>query len=70
MPMRVYVDTSVIGGCLDKEFAEESQSLLELARQGSLVLLVSDLLLRELRKAPTAVLWRSWRLCRSMPQKL
>jgi predicted nucleic acid-binding protein len=55
MAMRVYVDTSVIGGCLDEEFAEESRSLLGLARQGSLVLLVSDLLLEELGKAPPAV---------------
>ncbi|MGD0897458.1 MAG: hypothetical protein ABR915_06445 [Thermoguttaceae bacterium] len=56
MTMRVYVDTSVIGGCLDEEFAEESVALLEMARQGGLVLLVSDLLLEELGKAPPAVL--------------
>ena len=52
MKMRVYVDTSVVGGCLDEEFSEESQALLDLARHGKLVLLVSDLLLEELGKAP------------------
>ncbi len=56
MTMRVYVDTSVIGGCLDDEFADESRALLDLARQGNLVLLVSDLLLEELAEAPPAVL--------------
>ena len=56
MTMRVYVDTSVIGGCLDEEFSQESQALLEMARDGKLVFLVSDLLLEELRKAPPAVL--------------
>jgi len=24
MPLRIYTDTSVIGGCLDREFAEDS----------------------------------------------
>ena len=56
MTMRVYVDTSVIGGCLDEEFADESRALLDLARDGRLVLLVSDLLLEELASAPPAVL--------------
>ena len=52
---RVYVDTSVIGGCLDEEFAEASQRLLELARSGEIVLIVSDLLSRELALAPEDV---------------
>jgi hypothetical protein len=56
MTMRVYVDTSVIGGCLDDEFANESRALLDMARRGHLVLLVSDLLLEELAEAPPAVL--------------
>lgn len=56
MRMRVYVDTSVIGGCLDEEFAEESRALLDSARSGNLVLLISDLLLEELSRAPPAVL--------------
>jgi len=55
MRLRVYVDTSVVGGCLDAEFAEESRALIEMARRGEVVLLVSDLLLQELARAPREV---------------
>jgi predicted nucleic acid-binding protein len=55
MPLRVYIDTSVLGGCIDEEFAEESRSLIEMARFGKLILLVSDLLLDELSRAPSEV---------------
>ena len=48
---RVYVDTSVIGGCFDKEFAKESLALVQAAREGRIVLLLSDLLVDELAKA-------------------
>lgn len=41
--LRVYVDTSVIGGCLDDEFADESQRLLDRARAGEILLVVSDM---------------------------
>ena len=54
-PTRVYVDTSVIGGCLDPEFAEASRALIEMVRRGELVLLVSELLLQELGRAPAGV---------------
>lgn len=52
---RIYVDTPVIGGCVDEEFAEESRSLLDLARQGEISLLLSDLLFQELEDAPASV---------------
>ena len=48
---RVCVDTSVIGGCFDKEFAKESLALVQAAREGRIVLLLSDLLVDELAKA-------------------
>jgi len=54
-PLRIYVDTSVIGGCLDAEFEEPSKALLDLARCGSIVLILSDLLLDELERAPEEV---------------
>ena len=50
--LRVYVDTSVIGGCFDEEFAEESRALIEAAREGRFVLLLSDLLAVELGAGP------------------
>jgi hypothetical protein len=53
---RVYVDTSVIGGCQDDEFAEDSLRLSEAARYGRLVLLISAVVTRELASAPPSVL--------------
>lgn len=38
--LRVYVDTSVIGGCLDVEFAEHSRKLMDRARAGEVLLVV------------------------------
>ncbi len=52
---RVYVDTSVIGGCLDEEFAEWSLAVMELAQRGEILLLISDLLTLELQGAPEEV---------------
>jgi len=54
-PMRVYVDTSVIGGCLDDEFARESLAVLQMARDGEIILLFSDILADELAAAPPEV---------------
>ena len=53
--LRVYVDTSVIGGCFDPEFTTESQALLQMARDGKVILVISDLLLDELATAPERV---------------
>ena len=49
--LRVYVDTSVIGGCFDEEFIKESRAVVRAAREGRFVLLLSDLLGDELRGA-------------------
>jgi hypothetical protein len=53
--LRVYVDTSVIGGCFDVEFAAESRALVQMARDGRITLVVSDVLEAELRGAPEPV---------------
>jgi predicted nucleic acid-binding protein len=53
--LRIYADTSVIGGCLDDEFAEASRALLDGAREGRFVLLLSDLLAAELERASPEV---------------
>jgi predicted nucleic acid-binding protein len=42
----------VVGGCFDEEFAESCVALFQQAREGHLVLLVSDVLLDELAGAP------------------
>ncbi len=52
---RIYLDTSVIGGCFDKEFAQESLRTLEAVREGKVRLLISDLLLEELTPAPETI---------------
>lgn len=54
--MRVYVDTSVIGGCLDDEFEEDSWRLIEAAKAGRIVLLVSAIVFGELDSSPPVVM--------------
>lgn len=53
--LRIYIDTSVFGGCEDDEFREASVALLELARKGEVTLVVSDILADELVGAPARV---------------
>ncbi len=55
MISRVYIDTSVIGGCLDPEFAAESKLLFDEFRSGIKFAVVSDLTLEELEGAPEEV---------------
>ena len=53
--LRVYVDTSVIGGCLDEEFRVASIRLIERSRAGTALLVISDTTLAELAGAPAKV---------------
>ena len=53
--LRIYVDTSVIGGCLDEAFRETSVKLLALFISGDAVFLLSNLLLQELGPSPLEV---------------
>jgi len=55
MKQRVYVDTSVIGGCEDEEFSKWSIQLFEEFRQGLRIAVISDLTRRELEGAPKNV---------------
>ncbi len=52
---RVYVDTSVFGGCEDEEFRVPSRRLFERFRQGELTLVFSRTILDELNRAPRRV---------------
>ena len=54
--MKVYSDTSTLGGCFDKEFAEWSNALVEEFITGKKLLILSDLTLQELELAPQEVL--------------
>jgi hypothetical protein len=52
---RIYLDTSVLGGCFDPEFATWSNGLLDDMRAGRFIPVLSELLATELAGAPGAV---------------
>jgi hypothetical protein len=52
---RIYLDTSVLGGCFDPEFAVWSNGLLEDFRAGRFVPVLSDWLATEIGRAPERV---------------
>ena len=55
MRPRIYIDTSVIGGCFDDEFKEHSNQLFGEFASGKKKMVVSDLVLFELEEAPENV---------------
>lgn len=55
MRLRIFADTSVLGGCEDDEFRNPSRRLVEAFVSGELTLVLSDLTLRELETAPEGV---------------
>lgn len=52
---RVYIDTSVLGGCFDPEFARWSNALLADFRSGRLKPVISEIITAEIADAPPAV---------------
>jgi hypothetical protein len=52
---RVYVDTSVLGGCFDAEFGRWSNALVDDFRAGRLTLVVSELVIAEVADAPMEI---------------
>jgi predicted nucleic acid-binding protein len=54
-PIRVYVDTSVFGGVFDEEFAAASAAFFERVQEGRFPVLISPLVIAELRDAPEVV---------------
>jgi len=52
---RIYIDTSVIGGCFDEEFSEYSTRLFDEFIRGEKIAVVSNITLRELKMAPKKV---------------
>jgi predicted nucleic acid-binding protein len=55
MKQRIYIDTSIVGGFFDKEFAEPTKALFEKLERKEIIFVISDLLIRELEKAPENV---------------
>ena len=54
-PLRIYIDTSVLGGCFDPEFARWSNGLMRDFRAGRLVPVLSDVTAAEVASAPESV---------------
>ncbi len=55
MKQKVYIDTSVIGGCFDSEFNEWSNALFDDFKNGRMIAVVSDITIDELSGAPDQV---------------
>lgn len=53
--LRVYIDTSVVGGCFDHEFAPWSNGLVRDFEEGRFLPVVSEVVAAELEFAPEAV---------------
>ena len=54
--LRIYIDTSVISGCCDSEFAIWSNGLLKDFQEANLIPVLSNIVAAELEKAPNEVL--------------
>lgn len=55
MKQRIYLDTSVFGGCEEVEFMFASRRLIAGIHQGAMIAVLSDLMLDELARAPQNV---------------
>ncbi|MBA7547732.1 hypothetical protein ES705_40168 [subsurface metagenome] len=55
MRLRIYINTSVIGGCLDKEFQNASRQLIDKFKQGEMIAVTSELTTLELKDAPKEI---------------
>ena len=53
--LRIYIDTSVIGGCFDEEFAEWSNQLFDEFIEGKKIAVISDIIIDELSRASVKV---------------
>ena len=53
--LKIYIDTSVIGGYFDDEFSTDTKLLLNEILKGDYLILISDLTEKELLKAPENV---------------
>jgi hypothetical protein len=53
--LRIYIDTSVFGGCFDEEFKKPSKALFRAVKVNRATPLISDILIAELARAPQEV---------------
>jgi hypothetical protein len=62
---RIYVDTSVFGGCYEAEFETHSKLLFQKIMEGNIILLYSQMTEIELSKAPATIK----QLVKQIPEK-
>ncbi len=55
MKQRIYIDTSVIGGCFDDEFSTDTTPFFDRVKNGEFIIIVSEILEAELLRAPDFV---------------
>lgn len=55
MPLRIYLDTSVLGGAFDEEFRQDTEALLKLIHNGAMRPVISELTEAETRQASKQV---------------
>ena len=55
MKQRIYIDTSVFGGCFDDEFSKDTIPFFDRVKNGEFIILVSEILEAELLRAPDFV---------------
>ena len=55
MAAKIYIDTSIVGGFFDNEFATETQALFERLRNREVIFVLSEVLKKELLNAPPKV---------------
>jgi hypothetical protein len=67
---RVYIDTSVLGGCFDPEFARWSNALIEDFRAGRLKPVISEIIIAEIVDAPAEVRSLSTDLLALQPESI
>jgi len=53
--LKIYIDTSVIGGCFDEEFSPWSKSLFEDFKNKMFIPVISDVITYEINYAPKRV---------------
>jgi predicted nucleic acid-binding protein len=68
MTQRIYIDTSVIGGCFDKEFEVWSNLLVEDVLKGKIIAVLSDITIDEIQDAPERVKNKMYELLESKPE--
>ena len=68
--LRVYVDSSVIGGCLDHEFEKWSNGLFRDFHVGTFLPVLSDIVDAEMRNAPPEVLEKHAELLGLEPERI